>query len=122
MNDFINSNGEDSYKVKDLVSPEIDLADRAYNLHCINGCSNYPNLLNNLKRKESLSKLLIDNNTSNYPTINSSTDSFEKLLSQLESTSVDIGMLNYSNYSAGIDRILTDHSEAIKIALDIINN
>lgn len=122
FNNFINNPGINSNEVKSLISPEKDLADRAFNLHCIMGSStNDPILLNNLKRKDSLSNLL-NNPQLQSPGVNdSSTDSFEKLLNQLESTSRDIGMLNNSNYSADIDRILTDHSEAIKIALDIIS-
>jgi hypothetical protein len=123
LDNFINNPGINSNEIKSLISPEKDLADRAYNLHCIMGSStNDPILLNNLKSKDSLSNLLNNNPQLQSPGVsNSSIDSFEKLLNQLESTSRDIGILNYSNYSADINRILTYHSEAIKIALDIIS-
>jgi len=116
LDNFINKSGLDSEDVKSLISPETDLADRAFNLHCIMGSSNNPILFNTLKKKESLSKplnnqdLLIRDNSNNY-----STDSFEDLINLLESTSRDIGTLGY------YDRILMDHSEAVNIALSIIN-
>ena len=114
LDNFINN----SDKVGELVSPEKDLADRAYNIHTIMGSNTNPLLLNTLKNKESLNKLLVDN-TLQFKKDNDSLDYFEKLLNSLEETSMDITTL--SNNTNSIDNILTDHSEAIKIALDILN-
>jgi hypothetical protein len=105
LDSFINYHGPNSEQVKGLISPEMDLADRAFNIHTITGNNTQPILLNTLKNKSSLSKLLdtpISSNTSVSPT------SIE------QTTSMDLSMI-------GVDRFLQDYSEGVKIALDLLS-
>jgi hypothetical protein len=88
LESFINHNGANSDKVKDLISPEMDLADRVYNIHIITGNNTQPFLHNTLKNKSSLSKLLENSNLENTSPI--SID-----------YSIDLSMV-------GIDRFLLD--------------
>jgi hypothetical protein len=99
LDSFINYHGPNSSQVKSLISPEMDLADRAYNVHLITGSNTEPLLLNTLKNKSSLSKLLDTPVSSN---------------TLEEATSIDLSMI-------GVDRFLQDYSEGVKIALDLIS-
>jgi hypothetical protein len=91
---FINTHGPDSAKVNSLIFPEETLADRAYNLQVVMNSDLNPLLYNTLKRKSSLSRLLD---------------------SPLDSPIVDASL-------NGVDRILTDHSLGVEVALDILRN
>jgi len=66
---FINFHGSGSDKAKALISPEIDLADRAFNIHCITGGGHSGHIPfhfhHTLKNKSSFSSML-----SEYGTIN----------------------------------------------------
>jgi len=106
LESFINHNGPNSDKVKDLISPEIDLADRAYNIHIITGSNTHNQLFlhNTLKNKSSLSKIL-DNSLDSPISIESTSTSVSE---------IDLSMI-------GIDKILLDYGEGARIALDLFN-
>jgi len=108
IDSFINYHGPNSFQVKSLISPEIDLADRAYNIHIITGNNVQPFFYNTLKNKSSLSKLLDNSNQ-----VISYSDG-ESGGSTPMASSVDLSMI-------GIDRFLLDYGEAANLALDLFS-
>jgi|SRR6267154_2599700 len=89
---FINHNGVDSPKVKQIISPEVTLADRVSNIHVITGDSNFyvvgrPLLQN----KESMNRLLDSVNT------------------------LDTSL-------SGVEDILTNNQDALRLAIEIISS
>jgi hypothetical protein len=100
---FINHHGVNSPKFSQLVSPEITLADRAFNIHLIMGDSNNLMVRHTLHKKESMNRLLdsvsIDSNT----------------LDCLSAVGVDTSL-------SGVDNILTNHQDAVRLAIEIISS
>jgi hypothetical protein len=111
LNNFINLHGPNSPKVQDLILEEQDLADRAYNIHTIMGSNSSPVLLNTLKNKSSLSKLL-DNTIQIDPNLPNNYISSNNIQS---SSSVDLSMVAVENF-------LIDYSSATNIALELLSN
>jgi hypothetical protein len=58
LENFINYHGPNSDQVKNLISPELDFSDRAFNIHIITGSNTHSILHNTLRNKSSLNKLL----------------------------------------------------------------
>jgi hypothetical protein len=100
--DFINYHGIGSDKVKDLIFPEIDLTDRAFNIHCITGSSGHmpQSLYKTLRIKNSLS--------------NMSSQTTDMDISDMTSR------LSDSSYSSILNN--PSSADAIKIAIDLVSS
>ena len=103
LEDFINHHGINSPKFNQLVSPEITLADRAFNIHLIMGDTNHLMVRHTLHEKQSMNRLLdsvsIDSNTPDC----------------LSAVGVDTSL-------SGVDNILINHQDALRLAIEIISS
>jgi hypothetical protein len=94
LEDFINYHGVNSPKVKSLISPEISLADRVTNIHTITGDYNFAFTGTHFLHKK---------------------ESMNRLLESVSTDSLDISL-------AGVENILSNHHDALRIAVDILSN
>lgn len=102
--EFINYHGIDSDKVNQLISPETDLSDRAFNIHCITGSTGHiPQFLQKtLISKSSLSNMLPEMDISD-------------MISNLSDST-------YSNFSTNASPLLNtlSNTDLVSIGIDAI--